>query len=172
MGVIQGSINQFLTLAGLGTTALNRAAQAELETYSTKQVASAEAQAKERHEGFEKAYERHKEGLTPAQQEEYETKEAGVAAGATEDIAELKNITAEGKLGGAIGATKAKKQLENLSDLWGLDESSISARYASELSTSMEMQERIKRNQMHLQQRAREKQREEIYKLIRERGIH
>lgn len=124
MGVIQGSINQFLTLAGAGATALNKQAQGNLSEYTAQKTSELDAYKAKRGKLGEAliAPEREKvEGLDPSKASTEEAKSLLKGAEAQfhrfdrEIDAEKERVLAtaeEGKKGGIIGAMKAKKDLE------------------------------------------------------------
>lgn len=124
MGVIQGSINQFLALTGAGATALNKQAQANLSEYTAQKTGELDAYKAKRGKLGEAliAPEREQvEGLDPSKASTEEAKSLLKGAEAQfhrfdrEIDAEKERVLAtaeEGKKGGVIGAMKAKKDLE------------------------------------------------------------
>lgn len=126
MGVIQGSINQFLALTGAGATALNKQAQANLSEYRDKSVSELnEFQARREAEG-EIAISPIREkvaSLDPNQESTAEAKaklrEAEDNFGALsreigEDRERVVAVAEGGKKGGFIGALKARKNIEEM----------------------------------------------------------
>lgn len=126
MGVIQGSINQFLALSGAGAAALNKQAQANLSEYRDKSVSELnERQAYVEKEG-ETALSPLRErvaSLDPKQESTAVAKaklreaEDNYGAFSEEVGADRERVVAvaeEGKKGGFIGALKSRKNIEEM----------------------------------------------------------
>lgn len=121
---IQGSVNQFLALTGVGATALNKQAQANLSEYTAQKTSELDAYREKRGKLGEAllAPEREKvASLDPSNPSTEEAKSLLKGAEAKfnrfdrELDAEKERVIAtseEGKNGGVIGAMKARKNLE------------------------------------------------------------